>query len=211
MRRSHRQTPRSERSGAARMRGAGHTSFAAAAVLAAGYRIESVDRRRGGLVVRLVERRRTSDRRTDRVAASAQVRKSRTALNETLARAAIRLRADGAFLLAVAARRWALCARLFNADFGVGSAANVYYAACRLRDTLFSLIAGGVLSSAMIPVLLPAREDGEVGGAHLANLVLITRLPSSRWSSSARRSRRRLLGMCWRPGSTRTRAVWRRT
>ena len=62
---------------------------------------------------------------------------------------------------------------LFNADFGAGSTASAYYAAFRLPDTLFSLIAGGALSSAMIPVLLTTtREDGEAAGARLANLVL---------------------------------------
>ena len=48
-----------------------------------------------------------------------------------------------------------------------------YYAAFRLPDTLFSLIAGGALSSAMIPVLLSATaEDGEESGVRLINLVL---------------------------------------
>src|SRR5690242_4498017 len=48
---------------------------------------------------------------------------------------------------------------LFNAQYGAGSEANAYYAAFRLPDTLFSLIAGGALSSAMIPVLLAARRE----------------------------------------------------
>lgn len=62
---------------------------------------------------------------------------------------------------------------LFNAQYGAGSEANAYYAAFRLPDTLFSLIAGGALSSAMIPVLLSAtREEGEEGGLRLVNLVL---------------------------------------
>lgn len=66
---------------------------------------------------------------------------------------------------------------LFNAQFGVGLEANAYYAAFRLPDTLFSLIAGGALSSAMIPVLLTAvREDGEAAGARLIQLVLTTLL-----------------------------------
>jgi putative peptidoglycan lipid II flippase len=43
---------------------------------------------------------------------------------------------------------------LFNAEFGAGDEASAYYAAFRLPDTLFSLIAGGALSSAMIPELL---------------------------------------------------------
>src|SRR5207253_5321527 len=51
---------------------------------------------------------------------------------------------------------------LFNAEFGAGGDASAYYAAFRLPDTLFSLIAGGALSSAMIPVLVgTARAGGE--------------------------------------------------
>jgi putative peptidoglycan lipid II flippase len=66
---------------------------------------------------------------------------------------------------------------LFNAQFGAGSEASAYYAAFRLPDTLFSLIAGGALSSAMIPVLLSAsREEGENAGWRLVNLVLTTLL-----------------------------------
>lgn len=62
---------------------------------------------------------------------------------------------------------------LFNAQFGVSAQANAYYAAFRLPDTLFSLIAGGALSSAMIPVLLNARQkDGEAAGWRLISVVL---------------------------------------
>jgi putative peptidoglycan lipid II flippase len=62
---------------------------------------------------------------------------------------------------------------LFNAQFGVGTEANAYYAAFRLPDTLFSLIAGGALSSAMIPILLSTiREEGEEAGGRLINIVL---------------------------------------
>ena len=62
---------------------------------------------------------------------------------------------------------------LFNAQFGVSAEANAYYAAFRLPDTLFSLIAGGALSSAMIPVLLNARQkDGEASGWRLISVVL---------------------------------------
>jgi putative peptidoglycan lipid II flippase len=66
---------------------------------------------------------------------------------------------------------------LFNAQFGVGAEVNAYYAAFRLPDTLFSLIAGGALSSAMIPVLLSTvREEGEISGQRLINLVMTTLL-----------------------------------
>jgi putative peptidoglycan lipid II flippase len=62
---------------------------------------------------------------------------------------------------------------LFNAQFGVSPQANAYYAAFRLPDTLFSLIAGGALSSAMIPVLLNARQkEGEGSGWRLISVVL---------------------------------------
>lgn len=66
---------------------------------------------------------------------------------------------------------------LFNAQFGVGSQADAYYAAFRLPDTLFSLIAGGALSSAMIPVLLGRGLGGgdrnvDAAALRLTNLVL---------------------------------------
>jgi putative peptidoglycan lipid II flippase len=61
---------------------------------------------------------------------------------------------------------------LLNAQFGTGMAANAYYAAFRLPDGLFALIAGGALSSAMIPILLSIeREDGPADWARLVNLV----------------------------------------
>jgi putative peptidoglycan lipid II flippase len=64
---------------------------------------------------------------------------------------------------------------LFNAQFGVSLEANAYYAAFRLPDTLFSLIAGGALSSAMIPVLLNTKQaEGEAGGWRLISAVLTT-------------------------------------
>ena len=62
---------------------------------------------------------------------------------------------------------------MFNAQFGAGQEASAYYAAFRLPDTLFSLIAGGALSSAMIPVLLSTGHDeGAAARARLVNLVL---------------------------------------
>lgn len=64
---------------------------------------------------------------------------------------------------------------LFNAQFGIGAEVDAYYAAFRLPDTLFSLIAGGALSSAMIPVLLATvRGDGPKAGEQLINLVMST-------------------------------------
>lgn len=62
---------------------------------------------------------------------------------------------------------------LFNHQFGAGTDASAYYAAFRLPDTLFSLIAGGALSSALIPVLLSTRrEEGEEDAQRLTSLVL---------------------------------------
>jgi putative peptidoglycan lipid II flippase len=66
---------------------------------------------------------------------------------------------------------------LFNAQFGAGPEASAYYAAFRLPDMLFSLIAGGALSSAMIPVLLSTSQDeGEAAGWRLTSLVMNTLL-----------------------------------
>jgi len=89
--------------------------------------------------------------------------------------------AEASFILMVAfflsAALGAIRQILFNAEFGVGLEANAYYAAFRLPDTLFSLIAGGALSSAMIPVLLNThREEGEAAGWQLVSLVSTTLL-----------------------------------
>ena len=66
---------------------------------------------------------------------------------------------------------------LFNSQFGVSMEANAYYAAFRLPDTLFTLIAGGTLSNAMIPVLLGTlRKDGEAAAQRLVSLVLTSLL-----------------------------------
>ncbi len=66
---------------------------------------------------------------------------------------------------------------LLNARFGTGPQASAYYAAFRLPDALFSLIAGGALSSAFIPVLIATRRsDGEAAAWRLTSLVLHTLL-----------------------------------
>lgn len=66
---------------------------------------------------------------------------------------------------------------LFNAQFGAGADASAYYAAFRLPDGLFALVAGGALSGAMIPVLVSAeREDGELAWLRLVNLSLTSLL-----------------------------------
>ncbi len=62
---------------------------------------------------------------------------------------------------------------LFNAQFGAGPESSAYYAAARLPEVLFSLVAGGALSSAMIPVFLGVtRDGGEAAGARLVRLIL---------------------------------------
>jgi putative peptidoglycan lipid II flippase len=62
---------------------------------------------------------------------------------------------------------------LFNAQFGAGPEASAYYAAFRLPDLLFSLVAGGALSSAMIPVLAGvAAEDDQPAEHRLVALVM---------------------------------------
>jgi putative peptidoglycan lipid II flippase len=91
----------------------------------------------------------------------------------TIAEATVILMASFFFSAALGSVRQVL----FNIQFGTGPEANAYYAAFRLPDTLFSLIAGGALSSAMIPVLAgTAREDGEIAWQRLINLVLTSLL-----------------------------------
>ena len=61
---------------------------------------------------------------------------------------------------------------LFNSLFGTGPAATAYYAAFRLPDTIFNLIAGGALTHAFIPVLLSYEKDrGKIETWRLTSLV----------------------------------------
>lgn len=61
---------------------------------------------------------------------------------------------------------------VFNALFGTGPEANAYYAASRLPDALFNLIAGGALSHAFIPVFLSyEKEKGQLEAWRLTSLV----------------------------------------
>lgn len=61
---------------------------------------------------------------------------------------------------------------IFNAVFGTGPAANAYYAAFRLPDTLFNLVAGGILINAFVPVFLSyEKEHGQKETWRLTSLV----------------------------------------
>lgn len=61
---------------------------------------------------------------------------------------------------------------MFNALFGTGAEANAYYAAFRLPDFLFNLIAGGALSNALIPVFVTYdKEHGRLQAWRLVSLV----------------------------------------
>src|SRR5947209_6024298 len=61
---------------------------------------------------------------------------------------------------------------IFNALFGAGSAANAYYAASNLPDTLFNLIAGGALTHAFVPIFFSyEKEHGEQAAWRLTSLV----------------------------------------
>src|SRR5947209_6300254 len=61
---------------------------------------------------------------------------------------------------------------IFNALFGTGPDANAYYAAARLPEVLFDLIAGGALTHALIPVFLSyEKEHGQKEAWRLASLV----------------------------------------
>lgn len=62
---------------------------------------------------------------------------------------------------------------LLNRQFGADETAGAYYAAARLPEILFTLVAGGALSSAFIPVLIGTRRtDGEAAAQRLTSLVL---------------------------------------
>ncbi len=59
---------------------------------------------------------------------------------------------------------------LINARFGLGPEAAAYYAAFRLPETVTTLIVGGGLTNALIPVLLRvSARDGEAAGYRLVN------------------------------------------
>lgn len=61
---------------------------------------------------------------------------------------------------------------IFNAIFGLGPEANAYYAAFRLPDALFNLIAGGALSHAFIPVFVSYDKDhGRAQAWRLTSLI----------------------------------------
>jgi putative peptidoglycan lipid II flippase len=81
----------------------------------------------------------------------------------------------GAFFLS--ALLGALRQVLLNARFGTGDEASAYYAAARLPETLFTLVAGGALWNALIPVLVGIRrDDGEAAARRLADVVLTASL-----------------------------------
>jgi putative peptidoglycan lipid II flippase len=61
---------------------------------------------------------------------------------------------------------------IFNSLFGTGPQATAYFAAFRLPDTLFNLIAGGALISAFLPIFLSYdTQRGEWEAWRLASLV----------------------------------------
>jgi putative peptidoglycan lipid II flippase len=61
---------------------------------------------------------------------------------------------------------------IFNAIFGTGPEANAYYAAFRLPDTLFNLIAGGALIQAFVPVFVSyEKRHGQAETWRLTSLV----------------------------------------
>ncbi len=83
---------------------------------------------------------------------------------------------EGAFLLMLAlvtSRILGVVRQVvFNALFGVRPEANAYYAAIRLPDTLFNLIAGGALIAAFVPVFLTyEKEEGEAEAWRLTSII----------------------------------------
>jgi len=73
----------------------------------------------------------------------------------------------------IASRKLGLIRKIiFNAVFGTGPAANAYYAAFRLPDTLFALIAGGALIQAFVPVFVSyEKQHSQAETWRLASLV----------------------------------------
>ncbi|MEI7770558.1 MAG: lipid II flippase MurJ [Chloroflexales bacterium] len=62
---------------------------------------------------------------------------------------------------------------LFNAQFGLSDVAGAYYAAFRLPDTLNTLVSGGALTNALVPVMLAAyARGGEAATQRILNLAL---------------------------------------
>jgi len=61
---------------------------------------------------------------------------------------------------------------IFNSFFGTSLAANAYYAAFRLPDSLFNLIAGGALTHALVPIFVSYdKERGRMEAWRLTSLV----------------------------------------
>lgn len=66
---------------------------------------------------------------------------------------------------------------LLNLEFGAGDTVSAYYAAAKLPETLFTLVAGGALWTAMIPVLSDRRRDGgDPAVRRLSDIVLTATL-----------------------------------
>ncbi len=62
---------------------------------------------------------------------------------------------------------------LFNAQFGLSDVAGAYYIAFRLPDTLNTLVSGGVLTNALVPVLLAvSARQGDAAAQRILNLAL---------------------------------------
>ena len=62
---------------------------------------------------------------------------------------------------------------LIGAHFGTSDALDAYYAASRLNDIIFTLIAGGALASAFIPTFANYLAHGDDEGAwHLASSII---------------------------------------
>lgn len=61
----------------------------------------------------------------------------------------------------------------FNAQFGLSDVAGAYYAAFRLPDTINTLVSGGTLTNALVPILLAAyARGGDAAAVRLLNLAL---------------------------------------
>ena len=78
-----------------------------------------------------------------------------------------------------------------NAEFGVGPEADAWFAAFRIPDTIFMLLAGGALLSAVIPVYaeVKARGDRQALARFVGRIGVLV--------AGATRNRSRASAPCW--------------
>ena len=72
---------------------------------------------------------------------------------------------------------------VFGAEFGAGANLDAFYAAFRIPDTLFQLVAAGAIGSAVVPVASELVAQGDAEGARrlistITNLMVLVLAPA---------------------------------